>query len=174
MAVSVVGVSLLLVNQQRGLIRVIGRFTSHLLPRWRAIIVSVSRSGAASFQIIQQPAALLQILGWSAVSWGSAVLTNYLLFRALDLTVPPIAALLVLIVLHVGISLPSLPASVGIFEYLCILSLGLFGVEQNVGLSFGILLHVFILVPTVIGAFLFWFSGLSLGQLRHSAMNGES
>ena len=39
--------------------------------------------------------------------------------------------LLVLVVLQVGITLPSVPGRIGVFEYLCILSLAVFGVAQQ-------------------------------------------
>jgi len=44
--------------------------------------------------------------------------TNYLLFRAFHLTVPPVAALLVLLVLQVGSAPVSTPGNLGVFQYL--------------------------------------------------------
>lgn len=164
---------LLLLYRQRWVVRAASLVSSRFLPRWRADLIAGGRSGLTSLQVLQQPRALLHIVGWSSISWGSAILTNYLLFRALNLAIPTIAALLILVVLHVGISLPSLPASVGIFEYLCMLSLGLFGIDKSVALSFGILLHALILLPTVAGLLLFWFSGLSLKQIQQPDMDIE-
>jgi len=71
---------------------------------------------------------------------------------------------LLMIALQVGISLPSMPASIGIFEYICILTLGFFGIEESIGLSFGVLLHVIAFLPIIIGGLVsFW-----IMQLRKS------
>jgi hypothetical protein len=49
-------------------------------------------------------------------------------------------------------SLPSVPGRIGIFEYLCVLALGVFNIPESTAFSYGILLHVVALLPqTVIG-----------------------
>jgi hypothetical protein len=97
--------------------------------------------------------------------WGTAIWTNVLTFRALDLRLPWTAAGLLLAVLQAGISVPSVPGRIGVFQYLCILTLGLFGVSEAAGLSYGILLQAIVFLPTtllsVAGLWLFgWGRGL--------------
>jgi uncharacterized membrane protein YbhN (UPF0104 family) len=53
-------------------------------------------------------------------------------------------------VLMAGISLPSAPGRIGIFEYSCILALSIFGIRQAQALSYGILLHAVVLLPTTL------------------------
>jgi hypothetical protein len=53
----------------------------------------------------------------------------------------------------VGVSLPSLPWQLGVFESVAVLSLLTFGVDQTTGLAYGLLLHVVAyLPPTILGA----------------------
>ena len=94
--------------------------------------------------------------------WLAALATNQLILLALDLRLPWTASLMVLVVLQVGITLPSVPGRIGVFEYLCILSLAVFGVAQAPALTYGILLHVVVLVPTTLaGLAAIWLLGLS-------------
>jgi len=67
-----------------------------------------------------------------------------------------LAALLVLIVLQAGISIPSVPGRIGIFQYLCILTLALFGVGQADGLAYGVLLQAVILIPITLISLVFF------------------
>ena len=92
---------------------------------------------------------LLRLAGWSLVVWGSAVLTNSLVLMAFHLSLPVAASVLVLVVLQPGIILPPVPARIGVFQYLCILALAVFGVQQAVGVSYGILLHAVVMLPVI-------------------------
>jgi hypothetical protein len=85
------------------------------------------------------------------------VLNNYLLLFAFDLRLSPVAALLVLVAVQASVSVPSLPAGLGVFEYLCVLSLALFGVDRLVALSYGFTLHLLVLGPsTLLGGLFLW------------------
>jgi uncharacterized membrane protein YbhN (UPF0104 family) len=87
--------------------------------------------------------------------WVTAVLTNHLALLAFQIQLPIAASMLVLIVLQVSIALPSVPGRIGIFEYLCVLSLAVFGIARSVGFSYGILLHIVALLPSTLLGLLF-------------------
>ena len=89
---------------------------------------------------------------WS-LSLGVLVLaatTNFLLFQAFDLPLPPIAALFLLVVLQVGNAPPSLPGKLGVFHYLTIVGLSVFGVDRSVALSYAFALYAVALLPKII------------------------
>jgi exopolysaccharide biosynthesis WecB/TagA/CpsF family protein/uncharacterized protein (TIRG00374 family) len=99
--------------------------------------------------------------------WLMAVLNNYLVLRALGIAIVDQlgariwdASLLVLVALLAGLSLPGLPLRVGIFEYVCILSLGAFGIGNGPALVFGIILHVLTMLPVILGGLLAGFLGI--------------
>jgi uncharacterized protein (TIRG00374 family) len=95
-----------------------------------------------------------QLWGASILVWGLGALTNTLVLSALDLEVDPLASSLLLVVLMAGAILPTSPLQLGVFHYLCVLTLSLFGVGQNAALSYGLLLHVVVYLPIVVGGVL--------------------
>jgi uncharacterized membrane protein YbhN (UPF0104 family) len=60
------------------------------------------------------------------------------------------ATLLVLIGLMAGIAVPSVPGRIGIFEYICVLALAVFGIKQTQALTYGILLHAVVFLPVLV------------------------
>jgi N-acetylglucosaminyldiphosphoundecaprenol N-acetyl-beta-D-mannosaminyltransferase len=70
------------------------------------------------------------------------ILVNYIIFFALGLSPSFTAALFLLVVLQVGIAVPSAPGKLGIFQYLCILALAPFGVGKSNALIYSVLLYL--------------------------------
>jgi uncharacterized protein (TIRG00374 family) len=120
------------------------------------------QSGLASLDVIKRGDDALKLIAWTIVIWLTAILTNQITLLALGIRLPLTASLLILIGLQAGISLPSVPGRIGIFEYICVLALSLFLIDQTIALGFGFLLHGIVLVPsTLIGLISFWYLGLA-------------
>jgi uncharacterized membrane protein YbhN (UPF0104 family) len=112
-----------------------------------------------------------RLLGWSAVYWALVAVVTALVMRAVGLQVATVAILLLLFVLQLGVRLPSSPGNVGVFEFLGVLSLSIFGVDKTSALGAMLVLHlVFYLPASLVGVgYLLWTS-TGLGQLRRAAM----
>jgi uncharacterized protein (TIRG00374 family) len=124
---------------------------------WQPNFQRYMRDGLASLAVFDTPLSLFLLVLATALIWITAILTNWLVMLAMHIDAPAIAAVLILVVLQAGISLPSLPGKIGILEYLCILSLAVFGVGQATGLGFGVMLHVIIYLPIFgLGVLSFW------------------
>lgn len=123
-----------------------GRLPAHLRDRAEQMI----GDGLASLHVLAGSHSAVRITFMTGMIWITAVLTNYLVLRALNVAAPPIASVLVLFVLVAGITISSVPGQIGVFEYLCVLSLALFGVDQASALSFGVVLHILVFLPPVI------------------------
>lgn len=124
------------------------------------------QDGIDSLRTLRSPADLARALFWTAVIWATAVLNNALILQALQLTLPWMAPFFVLVVLQVGISLPSTPGSIGIFEYACILALSLFSVGRSQALSYGFVLHAVVFLPVVVFGFLaFLYLGINVEKV---------
>ncbi len=98
-------------------------------------------------------------LGGSLIVWGLGAATNYCVLRAFDLPLEdgPVAALMLLAALQAGVTVPSLPGSVGVFEAICVAVLALFGVGQEQALAVGLALHAVVFVPPLLmGGILMW------------------
>ncbi len=102
----------------------------------------------------------------SVLIWFLGVVVNYLTFLALNLQLPFISAFLLMAVLQVGGIVPSSPGKVGVFQYLCIVTLALFGVDKSIGLTSGILLYLIAYgTPVVLGILFLWWGGVNLRRI---------
>jgi uncharacterized protein (TIRG00374 family) len=124
------------------------RLRNPLLRRFRGLVNSLT--GLKEMKIYSWT------IFWTVIIWFSAIATNLFTFYAFGLQLDMRASIVLLLALQAGISIPSMPARIGVFEYICILSLGLFGVDQAVSLSFGILLHFLVVFPILAAGVLFF------------------
>jgi uncharacterized protein (TIRG00374 family) len=121
------------------------------------------RSALDSLTILQSRRAFLVLILLTTLIWLTALLNNWLVFRALHLNLPWLAAPLLLAALQAGITLPSAPGSMGIFEYTCVLVLGLWQVSGSVAFGYGVLLHTLVMLPTMLlGLVYLWRWGLGV------------
>jgi uncharacterized protein (TIRG00374 family) len=116
-----------------------------------------------------------RLLIWTAAIWVLAGLTNYFVLLALRIEVPLLlASVLVLTVVHLGLVVPTSPARIGVFHYLCLLALSLLGVEESMGLAFGLVLHCIVVLPILAaGLVCLWRENLSLYRLAADVDGGR-
>ena len=131
---------------------------------WEHFTQWVFMSLSAIGQVNQRRQAA-ELAVWTLLVWLTAWMTNVLVIYAVGNGLEQSGnvlqmAWLVLIGLMAGIAVPSIPGRIGVFEYICILTLATFGIEQTQALTYGILLHVVVFLPVlVLGvAALLWIS----------------
>jgi uncharacterized protein (TIRG00374 family) len=108
-----------------------------------------------SLENLTQRREAVQVLIWTGVIWLAGGLVNQLLFWALGIQAPWSAAWFVIVVLQIGTRIPALPANLGVFHYLVILALGVYGVGESEALAYAILLHLVVFIlPALAGAVL--------------------
>jgi uncharacterized protein (TIRG00374 family) len=145
------------------------RWMQRLLARWPRLL-GAARSALAALDVWRDWRSVPALAGWSILIWAMTVLLNQLLLWSLGIDVPMVAPLLLLVVLQIGVRLPSSPGSIGVFHYLCVVTLSLFGVERSVAFSYGVILHlVMYLPPSLLGLVYLGRSGYSLSRLRQAA-----
>ena len=175
-AVSLAGGLTLVLQRQllvRGLDGLLARLPGRLCPaggRLRSWLL-VTLDG---LEALRSPA-LPRLLAWTAVVWISAWANNLLVLWAMraplaDLQTEFSAALLVLIGAQASFVLPAAPGRVGIFEYVCILALTVFGIEQSLGLGYGLALHAVVSLPVAVLGFA---SALMDGWLERGPVEGK-
>jgi uncharacterized protein (TIRG00374 family) len=131
-------------------LRLVERLSQHFSERMRESLLKNVHTGFASLDVFRKPSSALKLSLVTASIWSAAVLANYWVLQALEIQVPLAASLLVLVALQAGISLPSLPGKIGVFELSCILALEIFGVSRANALSYGILLHAVVFIPILV------------------------
>jgi uncharacterized protein (TIRG00374 family) len=93
---------------------------------------------------------LLAIVILSLVIWGTTAAAYMVLFRSMDLQLGWLAAITVLVLTCIGISLPSAPGFIGNYHYACVVALTLFGVVKETALAFAIVNHFLTLAVIVL------------------------
>lgn len=134
--------------------------------KWRAALQPRLQMALSSLGVLRLRGDVIRLVGLTVLVWGTAVWTNDLVLRSLGLGLPWKASVLVLVALQAGISIPVVPGRFGLFEYMCILSLSVYGVAESLGLSFGLLLHAIVLAPTSLASLVaYWMVGVRLREL---------
>jgi len=107
--------------------------------------------------------------------WLTALLNNVLIWNAVRLSeshpgqmLP--ASWLLMVGLMAGVAIPTVPGRFGVFEYICVLTLAVFGISQAQALTYGIILHAVVLLPALVlgAAALLWLSWKPSGQPAES------
>ena len=122
-------------------------------------LTAVLLRAKAGLAALRTPSMALIGLVWSFLIWTLATTTNYLLFLAFDLQLSFGAALMLLIILHLGIAPPSSPGRLGVFHALTVAGLAMLGIEQSVSLAYATVLHALVYLPQIVPGALLLISG---------------
>ncbi len=114
---------------------------------------------------LRSPSLAASAIGWTTLVWLLGASTNWLVGRAMGLSGTVVMWSFVLLVLQVGVAVPSVPGRIGVFEYLTMLALALFGVQGEVALAYAVVLHVLVIGPIVIGGLALWPLAARIRQL---------
>ncbi|MBM4431780.1 MAG: flippase-like domain-containing protein [Chloroflexi bacterium] len=115
------------------------------------------------------------VAAWSLAIWLCTAVQFYVVMWAMGLHLPPTAALLVVCLTSLGMVVPSSPGYVGVFEYLCVVSLSLFGVAREIALGYALVVHALAyLAPILLGGMAIWAEGYSYVQLRTLLARGKT
>lgn len=89
------------------------------------------------------------------------------MMRSYGLNLPFLAAVVVVFIINLGISLPNAPANIGSYQFFCVLGLSVFDVEKTTATGFSIFAFLMLTLPIAMLGFAALFrSGLSLRSMR--------
>lgn len=86
------------------------------------------------------------LLFWSAMIWADIAAYYWLVLLAFDSAQPFVAGLAVSSVTALGMTIPSSPGYLGVFEVLTRETMGLFGMEPEMALSYALVAHAIVYV----------------------------
>jgi hypothetical protein len=119
--------------------------------------------------VLRSPGHFGAVFGWTLAHWLVNALGFWLSFRAVGITAPFSAALFLQAFISLGTAVPALPGFFGVFEYMSVQGLAVYGVGQQQAATWAIGYHLFSFIPiTVIGAYYFARLGVSLRDLQPS------
>jgi len=161
---------LMVANQRRRIVQVLdGWIARHSSLGFLRVIQHLAEA-SGELRALHNGWVQAQLWGWSLLIWLIAILTNALVFWSLHQSFDPLAPPLLLAVLMSGAILPTSPLQLGVFHYLCIITLSLFGVAQSTALGYAVLLHLVVYLPIIIGGL--W--GLSGRFGRHDSRTTDT
>jgi hypothetical protein len=126
------------------------------------------------FQIIVNIKLLVYLFFLSALVWLLDVLAIYILLKAFGFTLPVMASFVVMIILIVGIAVPTAPGFIGSWHFSCILALGLFGVAKPEAFSFAVVYHFLsMVIVAVLGVIFLPFNKFSISDMKKQMGNDQ-
>lgn len=106
--------------------------------------------GARRITVLPSPESLRWALLATIAVPASSVLTNLLVLRAFDFSVPASAAVLLLVVLQAGTSIIAVPGGLGVSQLLTIKTLAIWNVPPADALAFSLVLYAVARVPKLL------------------------
>lgn len=141
---------------------------AHRSERWERLIRTVIRF-VEGFKVLTDYKRLAVAGFLSVLFWILDALSIYLFLKAFHLELPPIAAVVVMLILLVGIVIPTAPGFIGNWHFACVVGLSLFGVAKADALSFAIVYHfVSMVVILVLGLVYLPSYTFKLGDIKRS------
>ena len=119
--------------------------------------------------VLSSPGRFAAVFGWTLAHWLLNALGFWLAFKAVGITAPFSAALFLQAFIALGTAVPALPGFFGVFEYMAVQGLAIYGVGQQQAATWAIGFHLFSFIPiTLIGAYYFARLGVRLRDLQSS------
>lgn len=124
---------------------------------------------------LRSPKRLAAVFAASLLIWSIETTTYALMGQAFGLGLAPHAFLVTMVLVNLGTIAPSAPGFVGTFQALAVVSLGLFGIDHDRALSYGLVLHLSEYLPvTGIGLGAMVALNLSFAQVMHAGDEAPS
>ncbi len=148
------------------------QFTFRFLPRkLRMKAEDILLKFISGLKVFRDPSSLIWILSWSILIWIVTGISNYFIFLAFGLYPPIQASFILLVIVCLGVMLPSSPGFVGTFQFFTIVALARFGYDKNIALPFSIVLHACQYFPvTLLGLYYLKKEHLSLKTLEKESL----
>lgn len=142
--------------------RGVGLFSSSIAQRASRLMDSF----LSGLVIVNHKKDILMVLLFSVIAWLVEATTYYVVGLSFGINLPFYVSVLTVVIVNLGIMIPSAPGYVGTFEFFCISVLAIFSIEKSVALSFAIVLHAVLFIPiTMVGMVYFWKENLSFAEI---------
>lgn len=170
---------LVVLTKQRLAERVLGLVLKPLPSRASTWVFEAFASFLLGLKAMRRPRVLGLTLGMSALIWTLEGLSYYLLTYAFEFPLGGlervVASGLLLVVVNLGIMIPSAPGYVGTFQFFAVAALGLFNVPRETALGLAIVSHAMqYLLVTAIGGVFVMREHLSWSNLARSSEADEA
>jgi hypothetical protein len=124
------------------------------------------------FKIFSDIKLLLLVVLLSVLIWMINTAAIYTLFHAFAFNLSFIAATVTMIILLIGIAIPTAPGFIGNWHYACILGLTLFNVSKSEALTFAVIYHFLSMgIVVALGLIFLPFNKFSIADMKKEAVS---
>jgi uncharacterized protein (TIRG00374 family) len=124
--------------------------------------------------VLRRPVRFATVFGWTVAHWLLNGVGFWLAFRAVGISAPFSAALFLQAFIALGTAVPALPGFFGVFEYMSVQGLSVYGVSQQQAATWAIGYHLLSFIPiTLIGAWYFAKLGVGMRALQAPAETAQ-
>jgi uncharacterized protein (TIRG00374 family) len=163
-----------LILRRDAALKLINRILSRLPGKFAHKIDEVIHHFIDGFQIITNIRLLLYLFFLSALIWLVDVLAIYALLLSFGFNLPLMAPFVVMVILIVGIAIPTAPGYIGNWHLACVLALGFFGLAEAEVLSFAVVYHFLSMaIVVVLGVAFLPFNKFSISDMKKQMNNKE-
>lgn len=122
--------------------------------KFKSRLIELVRSVISSLETLSDPLVFTKVLLGMVFSWGLSLLFQYLLLKAFIPEASFIMTVFVIGAVAIGISIPSSPGNIGLYEASITLALTAFGIDRSIAFSYALTSHVInLVVTTIFGAY---------------------
>ena len=111
------------------------------LPARARFLKNWSEQFDKGLSIMSSTGQMLRVFFLSLIIWLCQACSMYILFMAFNFSLPPQAALVLLVIIIIGIAIPAAPGFIGNWHFACVAGLTLYGIPKTQALSYAILSH---------------------------------
>ena len=152
-------------RNRKSVAKIVGLITRRLGTKFGAWINEGFEKFFESIDLVRGRRVLLASV-WCIVVWGFSVLSTYYLLLNFSPGQQLYEGVFVTALLALGIALPSVPASVGIWEASAVAALAVLGVNRETALAFAIVLHLIVFIKmAILGVVGLYLEGENLNDL---------
>lgn len=99
---------------------------------------------------LSNPPIAVKLVLWSLATWGVNSVTIYLMLLSFNISVPPMAAVVLVVATNLGMAVPSAPGYIGTFELVVVSVLRVLGIAETEAQTFALFYHFVGLVPVAL------------------------
>ena len=122
--------------------------------RFKSRLIELIRSVLSGLETLSDPLKLAKVFIGMALSWGLSLVFQYLLLKAFIPEAHLIMAVFAIGAVAIGISIPSSPGNIGLYEASITIALMAFGVDRSTAFSYALTSHILnLIVTTIFGVF---------------------
>jgi uncharacterized protein (TIRG00374 family) len=173
-SLSVAGVGVLLavivLSWQRDFIgRSVGRFPNIFRHSAARFFAEWLQRFASAVSLFRSPGRLALGAALTCIGWSTLTVSVVIMTKAFQMDVPISSAILVLAATNLGAVIPSSPGSLGVYHFMAVISLSVYGVDTSTAVAFAVASHALAIgTHIVLGLVGAWYEGIGMFGLTQT------